>query len=90
MIIVNVSSLFRNYTKYQLFNDLPSDKYCLRYEELRKKARNTPRRRENTCKPTFKCKSLLAHAHTPYNNHVTETDAGMNGVRCSQQGLDVG
>jgi len=34
--------------------------------------------------------SLLAHAHTPYNKHVTDTYAGMNGGRCGQQGLDVG
>jgi len=70
-------------------NDFPLHKYCLR-DELRKKTHSTPRRRENTCIPTVKCKSLLAHVHTPYNNHVTDTDAGMNGVRCGQQGLDVG
>jgi hypothetical protein len=89
IIAVNVSSLFRSYTKYQYFYDFSSYKYCLR-DELRKKTHNTPTRKENTCVPTFKCKYLLAHAHTPHNNHVTNTYAGMNGVKCGQQGLDVG
>jgi hypothetical protein len=89
LMLVPYLEIIRN---INFLNDFPSYKYCLRDEELRKKTHYTPRHRENACIPTFKCKSLLAHAHTPYtsNKHVTDTYAGMNGVRCGQQGLDVG
>ena len=73
-----------------LFFDAQSCKYRLRDEKLCKKTHNTSRPRENTYISTFQCKFLHAHAHTFNYNHVTDSYAGVKGVRRGQQRPDLG